>query len=201
MRRNMKSWQKNSNSKRNIKEKIPFVVSERIGIFIDAQNLYHSAKNLFHSRVNFFELVQHITGNRTLARAVAYVVRSDASFGEESFFDALENSGFELRFKDLQIFPDGSKKSDWDVGIAVDAIRIAPSLDTVILVTGDGDFIPLVEYLKVGLGKHVEVAAFSRTTSGKLRGVVDRTIEIEHIPKILLPIKNKEGERKKQKQK
>jgi len=189
---------RNSNSKRNISTNTenPVFLHQRIGIFIDAQNIYHSAKHLYHSRVNFSELVKSLTGNRTLARAVAYVAKSDPNTGEESFFDALRKSGFELRMKDLQIFSDGSKKADWDVGMAVDAIRMAQSLDVIILVTGDGDFIPLVEYLQVGLGKRVEVAGFSKTTSGQLKEVVDRVIELENIPKILLSIHTRQPKRK-----
>lgn len=174
---------------------------QRVGIFVDVQNIYHSAKNLYRSRVNFMELIKHITSDRSLIRAFAYVVKSegivvqdpdlhiDGRATEGSFFEALKKTGLELRLKDLQIYPGGSKKADWDVGMAVDAIRTADSLDVVTLVTGDGDFVPLVEYLKWGLGKRVEVAAFSRTTSGKLREVADRFIEVENIPKILLKIR------------
>lgn len=175
---------------------------QRVGIFIDVQNIYHSAKNLFQARVNFNELIKTLLGRRHLIRAVAYVVKSegvdhnlprDFDFGthgrEESFFEALRKTGLELRLKDIQIFPGGAKKADWDVGLAVDAIRMANFLDVVILVTGDGDFVPLVDYLKWGMGRQVEVAAFSRTTSGKLKEVADHFIEIENIPKILLKIK------------
>lgn len=163
---------------------------QRVGIFIDVQNIYHSAKNLYNARVNFDELIKHLVARRPLIRAVAYVVKSETAFGEESFFEALRQAGLELRLKDLQIFPGGSKKADWDVGMAVDAIRMANFLDVVILVTGDGDFVPLVEYLKWGAGRSVEVAAFSRTTSGRLKESADRFVEIESIPKILLKIRN-----------
>jgi len=162
--------------------------NQRVGIFIDVQNIYHSAKNLYGSRVNFEELIETLIGKRELIRAFAYVVKSETALGEESFFEALKKTGLELRVKDLQIYPGGMKKADWDVGIAVDAIRLAEVLDVVILVTGDGDFTPLVDYLKWGMGRQVEVAAFSRTASGKLREVVDKFIEIENIPKILLRI-------------
>ena len=163
---------------------------QRVGIFIDVQNIYHSAKNLYQARVNFQELIKTVLGRRQLIRAVAYVVKSETAFGEESFFEALRKTGLELRLKDLQIYPGGSKKADWDVGLAVDAIRMANFLDVIILVTGDGDFVPLIEYLKWGMGRQVEVAAFSRTTSSKLREGADRFIEIENIPRILLKIKN-----------
>lgn len=164
---------------------------QRVGIFIDVQNIYHSAKNLFGSRVNFQELIKTLTADRQLIRSMAYVVKSETALGEESFFEALRKTGLELRIKDLQIYPGGAKKADWDVGMAVDAIRMANFLDVVILVTGDGDFIPLVDYLKWGMGRQVEIAAFSRTTSGKLREAADYFIELENIPKILLKIKNR----------
>ena len=166
---------------------------QRVGIFIDVQNIYHSAKNLYNARVNFEELIKNLVARRPLIRAVAYVVKSETAFGEESFFEALRQAGLELRLKALQIFPGGSKKADWDVGMAVDAIRMSNFLDVVILVTGDGDFVPLVEYLKWGAGRSVEVAAFSRTSSGRLREAADRFIEIESIPKILMRIKNQRG--------
>lgn len=159
---------------------------QRVGIFIDVQNVYHSAKNLYHARVNFGELVRSVLQKRPLIRSIAYVVKSDTALGEESFFEALRNAGIELRVKDLQIFAGGAKKADWDVGMAVDAIRLASSLDVVILITGDGDFVPLVEYLKWGLGKQVEVAAFSKTSSSRLRESADIFTEIESIPKSLL---------------
>ncbi len=162
--------------------------NQRVGIFVDAQNIYHSAKNLYRARVNFKELLRVLVGERELIRAFAYVVKSDPATGEDSFFEALKQSGFDLRTKDLQVFADGSKKGDWDVGIAVDAVRMAPSLDIVILVTGDGDFVPLIDYLKWGMGKEVHVAAFSRTASAKLRDAADAFIEIEKTPRALLKI-------------
>ena len=78
------------------------------------------------------------------------------------------------------------KKADWDVGMAVDAIRMSNLLDVVILVTGDGDFVPLVEYLKWGAGRTVEVAAFGRSASGKIKEATDEFIDLEKLPKVLL---------------
>ena len=183
---------------------------QRVGIFIDIQNLYHSAKNLYQGRVNYGELLKHLTASRKLIRVIAYVVKSEGIVemggakqeaapaqngsatlptsrgGESSFFEALEKEGMELRLKDLQVYPGGMKKADWDVGMAVDAIRMANSLDAIILVTGDGDFVPLVEYLKWGLGKQVEVAAFGRSTSTRLKEVADYFINVENIPRIII---------------
>ncbi len=170
---------------------------QRVGIFIDIQNLYHSSKNLYNSRVNYKELLKALLAGRKLIRAIAYVVKTDTedvaskvegeeTTGEAAFFDALERVGIELRMKDIQIYAGGMKKADWDVGMAVDAVRMVDFLDVVVLVTGDGDFIPLVEYLKWGKGRQVEVAAFSRSASGKIKEVADEFISLEDIPKILI---------------
>ncbi len=150
---------------------------QRVGIFIDAQNLYHSAKNLFQARVNFGQIVKDILAGRALIRAMAYVITTES--GEErGFFDALEKMGIETRSKDLQVFMGGAKKADWDVGLAVDAIKMAPKLDTVILITGDGDFVPLVEYLKINEGCQVEVASFGQSSSQKLKESCDEFIDL-----------------------
>ena len=172
--------------------------NQRVGIFVDVQNLYHSAKNLYHGRVNYPELIKHLTAGRQLIRAMAYVVKSEGTAGEApriegrtttaeaAFFEALQNTGLELRMKDLQIYPDGTKKADWDVGMAVDAIRMSSFLDVVILVTGDGDFIPLVDYLKWGVGRLVEVAAFKHSANNKLQEVADKFTNIQDIPRIIM---------------
>jgi len=115
-------------------------------------------------------------GARKLIRAVAYVVRTESK-DEQPFFEALYNLGIETREKDLQIFNTGMKKADWDVGLTVDAIRLAPSLDAIVIVSGDGDYLPLVEYLK-SMGKQVEVAAFGETSSSRLKEAVDDFIDL-----------------------
>ena len=160
--------------------------AQRVGVFIDVQNVYHSVKNLYNARVNFGNLIKTVVADRPLVRSVAYVAKSETAEGEDSFFEALKKAGLELRCKDLQVYADGAKKADWDVGMAVDAIRMANFLDVVILVTGDGDFVPLVEYLKWGMGRQVEVAGFQKTTSTKLRESVDRFVELDSVPRILL---------------
>jgi uncharacterized LabA/DUF88 family protein len=161
--------------------------NQRVGIFIDVSNLYHSSKNLYHGRVNYQELMKYLIADRQLIRSMAYVVKTETTpGGESSFFEALEKSGLELRSKDLQIYADGTKKGDWDVGMAVDAIRMAQFLDVIILVTGDGDFLPLVDYLKWGVGRYVEVAAFRRSASGKIQEAADKFINLEDIPRIIL---------------
>lgn len=169
---------------------------QRIGVFIDIQNLYHSAKNLYGARVNYNELLNQLVGERKLVRAMAYVVKSDPATGEEAFFEALGKAGIELRIKDIQIFPGGMKKADWDVGMAVDSIRMSNLVDVVILVTGDGDFVPLVEYLKWGLGRGVEVAAFGRTSSGRLKEVADSFYDLDTHPKVIFKAMRKQRNNK-----
>jgi uncharacterized protein (TIGR00288 family) len=155
---------------------------QRVGIFIDTQNLYHSAKNLYHSRVNFGAVLKEALGNRALIRAIAYVITTEAG-DEKNFFEALGKLGIEAKTKDLQIFMGGAKKGDWDVGLAVDAIKMAPKLDTVILATGDGDFVPLVEYLQMNEGCQVEVISFGKSSSSKLREAADDFIDMCENPK------------------
>ncbi|PIQ66964.1 MAG: hypothetical protein CO184_01475 [Candidatus Zambryskibacteria bacterium CG_4_9_14_3_um_filter_40_16] len=155
---------------------------QRVGIFIDAQNLYHSAKNLYKSRVNFSQVVKDALAGRKLVRAVAYVITTESG-DEKNFFEALKNAGIETKTKDLQIFFGGSKKADWDVGMAVDAVKMANRLDAIILVSGDGDFIPLVEYLQNTHGCQVELATFGKSASGKLIDLVDDFIDLDKNPK------------------
>jgi len=150
---------------------------QRVGVFIDVPNLYHSAKNIYHAKVNFKEVLRTAQAGRHLIRALAYSIKTEGG-EEQAFVEALNKSGIEVKLKDLQIFPGGMKKGDWDVGLAVDAIKLGAKLDAVVLVTGDGDFVPLVEYLKVNYGCQVEAIAFGRSTSGQLKEVVDDFIDL-----------------------
>lgn len=155
--------------------------NQRVGIFIDTQNLYHCAKNIYHAKVNFDQVVKDGLAGRSLTRAVAYVITTEAG-DEKGFFEALGKMGIETKTKNLQIFAGGAKKADWDVGLAVDAIKLAPKLDAIILVTGDGDFIPLVEYLQ-NVGCQVEVMSFGKATSSKLIETCDDFIDLDENPK------------------
>ncbi len=171
---------------------------QRVAILIDTQNLYHSAKSLYKSKVNFGNVVKTALGNRKLIRAVSYVVNTEG--GEETaFFEALEKVGIEIKTKDLQIFYGGAKKADWDVGMAVDAIKLAHKVDAIVLVTGDGDFIPLVEYVK-SQGCQVEAITFGRSASGKLKETVDDFTDMDENPHQYLigykPIKKPGGLKK-----
>jgi uncharacterized LabA/DUF88 family protein len=158
---------------------------QRVAVLVDVQNLYYSAKNLYRSRVNFKNLLTLVVHKRILTRAIAYVINADES-KENEFFEAVNNAGFEVKEKPLQIFIGGAKKGDWDLGIAMDAIRLGNKVDSIILVSGDGDFQPLVNYLQQSLGCLVEVVAFKRTANNELMAMADDFINIEDHTKTLL---------------
>lgn len=151
--------------------------SQRVAMLIDTQNLYHSARNLYNGRVNFANVLKQAVGDRQLVRAIAYLITTESQ-DESQFFDALLKMGIETKSKDLQIFFGGNKKADWDVGICVDAIRLANKVDTIILATGDGDFVPLVEHIK-NSGTQIEVVAFGRSTSLKLKESAEAFFDLD----------------------
>lgn len=168
---------------------------QRVGVFIDTQNLYHSAKNLFDRRVDFGAILSEVVKDRKLIRALAYVISTESG-EEQSFFEALTKIGIETKTKDIQVFISGAKKADWDVGLAVDAITMAPKLDAVVLVSGDGDFVPLVKYLQIHSGIQVEVASFAKSSSSKLIEQADDFLDLSDDPKKYL-IGYQNGRRKK----
>ena len=159
--------------------------SQRVGIFIDTQNLYHSAKNLYHAKVNFGAIVKEAIAGRELVRAIAYVIRTESE-EEKGFFDALNKLGIETKVKDIRVFAGGAKKADWDLGMAVDAIAMSQKLDTIILATGDGDFVPVVEYLKYSQGCQVEVIAFGKSAAMQLREAADDFVDLCDDPRAFL---------------
>ncbi len=164
----------------------PFATSDqRVNIFIDTQNIYHSAKNLYGKKVDFGKLISLLVGERKLIKVFAYVVKSDFTPKEIDFFEALINQGIQIRIKEMQTYPDGTRKANWDIGIAVDAIKFSSLVDVIILVTGDGDFLPLVEYLQ-NHGKQVEIAGFNQTTSVKLKETADFYYDLNEFSRIIL---------------
>ena len=156
--------------------------NQRIGVFVDVQNMYYSGKQHHSAKVNFKELLKEAVKGRTLIRAFAYVIKADMK-DEQNFRDALSNFGYEVKIKDLQVFFGGAKKGDWDIGIAMDMIELAPKLDTLVLVSGDGDFVPLVEYLKNTHGCQVEVVSFGKSSSSKLIEIADDFLDLDENPK------------------
>ncbi len=146
--------------------------TRRVGVFIDVQNMYYSARNLFDHKVNFANIVKETVGDAQLVRAIAYTISTKG--GEETaFFDALRGAGIEVKSKELLEYAGGGKKGDWDVGVAVDIIRMLDMLDVVVLVSGDGDFVPLADYVR-SRGRIFHVASFRESTSGSLVEATDQ---------------------------
>ena len=165
---------------------------QRVGILVDVSNMYHSAKNLYNRKVNFKEILSKAVADRKLIRATAYAIRTENK-EEVPFLEALEQQGFEVKMKDLQIFAGGAKKADWDVGIAIDAIKLADKLDVIVIVSGDGDYLPLVSYLQNNKGCLVEIRAFRKTCSSRLIEEADDYIDLGSDKKFL--IFNKQNKR------
>ncbi len=148
---------------------------QRVGIFVDVSNMYWSVRRLGGS-LNFRALREAAVADRKLIRALAYAVTSGEP-EEEKFFAALTKSGFEIKLKQLQVFAGGKKKADWDVGLAMDMVRLAPLIDVAVLVSGDGDYVPVIEYLQ-NSGHIVEVMAFKEGVSAKLVERADAFIDM-----------------------
>lgn len=151
--------------------------NQRIGIFVDVQNMFYSAKALHHSKIDYSKLLLEIVGGRNLIRAIAYVVQK-SDVDQTGFIEALTRLGYEIKTKELKIRPDGTAKGDWDMGIAIDSVAISTKLDTVVLVSGDGDFVPLVNMLKAR-GCRVEVVSFRKSTAIELIDVATIYTAIE----------------------
>lgn len=150
---------------------------QRVAVFVDVQNMYYSAKNLYSTFVDFGKVLEKAVAGRRLVRAFAYVIRADVE-PEQDFFDALIKQGYEVREKELQTFYGGAKKGDWDVGICMDVIRVLPLVDTAVLVSGDGDYTDLLDYVRAH-GRRTEVIAFGKTTSSKLIAEADEFTDMD----------------------
>ncbi len=167
---------------------------QRVGFFVDVQNLYYTARNVYNARVNFNSVLKDAVGDRPVVRAIAYGIKADMP-EENTFFEALKKAGFEVKLKELQTFYGGAKKGDWDVGIVMDIIKLLPKLDVVVLASGDGDYIPLLEYLQIQ-GVRTELVSFGKSTSSKMRELVDQYLDLDTDPrKYLMPIRNGKGRR------
>ena len=165
---------------------------QRVGVFVDVSNMYYAARH-FKSRLNFKALLTSAVAGRKLIRAVAYAVQSDNP-EEKKFFQALERAGFEVKLKKLLTYYGGKKKGDWDVGLAIDAVRMSEMLDVLVIVAGDGDYVPLVEYLQ-NQGRLVEIAAFNEGASSALVERADDFIDLsQNKGKYLTRIRRSRGQ-------
>lgn len=149
---------------------------QRVGVFVDIQNMYYSARAIYGKKVNFKAILDQAVSERQLVRALAYGITTEEAH-EGEFHEALASQGFEVKTKPLQTFIGGQKKGDWDVGIAMDIMRLEPKVDVAVLVCGDGDFIPLVEFSKEK-GLRMEVMGFRESTSSALVASADSFFDL-----------------------
>ncbi|GAA0719613.1 uncharacterized LabA/DUF88 family protein [Halorubrum trapanicum] len=149
---------------------------QRVAVLADSQNLYHSAQSVYSRNIDYAGLLEGAVADRSLVRAIAYVIRADSP-EEESFFEALRDIGFETKIKEIKTFADGSKKADWDLGMSLDAVSLASHVDTVVLCTGDGDFARLCSHLRHE-GVRVEAMGFGNSAADELIDAADDFVDL-----------------------
>ena len=162
----------------------PFPSTERVGVFVDVANLLYSSRNLRVS-IDFGRLLDFLRGNRRLIRAHAYAPTNPDPHAEQSFLSAVKGLGYRITTKNYKTFSSGAKKADMDLDLCMDIVRIvdAGALDTVVLVSGDSDFLPLLEYCS-DHGVRVEVAAFEDAAAMILRQSCDLFVNLSLVDEI-----------------
>lgn len=154
-------------------------LNERIAIFVDVQNIYYGAKDSFDGKIDFKKMLTNVLKERKLVTANAYLI--DSNVDNKSFMSCLKQLGYELKIKDLKVRSDGTSKGNSDIELTIDALNVIDKIDTVALISGDGDFVPLVEFLKSkNIG--VEIYSFSlhkNSTAYELKNVATKFVEID----------------------
>ncbi|MGD9379562.1 MAG: NYN domain-containing protein [candidate division WOR-3 bacterium] len=156
---------------RELIESSKFVEKERIALFVDSQNLYYSARMGYAAKVDYEKLLRLITGTRNLTKAYAYIVQPPEG-DVKPFATSLERIGYIVKTKDVRTRADGSAKANWDMGMALDILGTLDRVDTIVLASGDGDFVPLIDFIK-GSSKRVEIFAFPDNTAYDLKEKAD----------------------------
>ncbi|WP_417215612.1 NYN domain-containing protein [Alcanivorax sp.] len=147
-------------------------------ILVDVQNVYYTTRQAFNRRFDYNKFWSTVTSEGQVVKAIAYAIdRGDKK--QREFQNILRAIGFEVKLKPFIQRSDGSAKGDWDVGIAIDALEYAAEVDSVVLVSGDGDFDLLVDKLRVDKGKHVDVYGVAPLTADSLARAASRFIPIE----------------------
>jgi uncharacterized LabA/DUF88 family protein len=169
---------------------------ERVAVFVDGANLYHSIKNYYKGVLDYGRLLAAAVGERKLLRATFYIVEKqeteEGSASSRSFVYNLNKFGYKVRSKPLVVHetlsPEGertvSHKGDWDIGVVVDMMRLADHADTYVLVSGDGDYVEAVEYLQSEKGIRVEVMSAAQCTSQALLDVCDLHTDLADVPNL-----------------
>lgn len=157
---------------------LPMPTTERIGVFVDVANLHYSARTQ-RITLDFGKLLEFLRGNRRLIRAQAYAPTNPEPGAEQTFLSAVRGLGYRITTKNFKTFASGAKKADMDLDLCMDIVRLvdAGALDTVVLVSGDSDFLPLLEYCS-DHGVRVEVAAFDDSAAMILRQSCDLFINL-----------------------
>ncbi len=153
-----------------------------VGVFVDMQNIYYGAKNTLKRKVDFKNLLKIAVRGRQLYRAIAYLVDLER-VNQDGFIYVLRSIGYEVKLKEPKKFYNWDKveyKADWDMGIAIDAIAMAENgkVDVVVLMSGDGDFVDLINFLKAK-GIKVEVISFRSITAKELIYSASEYIDLE----------------------
>ena len=129
---------------------------KKIAIFADVQNIYYTTRQVFQRQFDYRKFWHHVSKQGTIVTANAYAIhRGDDK--QLKFQNALKHIGFTVKLKPYIQRSDGSAKGDWDVGITIDVLRIAAEVDTIILLSGDGDFDLLLETVKKDFNTIAEV--------------------------------------------
>ena len=140
---------------------------KKIAIFADVQNIYYTTRQAYSRQFNYRELWQRVSTEGEIVSAIAYAIyRADDQ--QTKFQDALKHIGFTVKLKPFIQRRDGSAKGDWDVGITIDMLEIAQKVDTVVLLSGDGDFDLLLEKINKAYGVGTEVYGVPALTANSL---------------------------------
>ena len=140
---------------------------KKIAIFVDVQNIYYTTRQAYGRQFNYREVWRRINDGGEIVSAIAYAIhRGDEK--QLKFQEALNHIGFTVKLKPYIQRSDGSAKGDWDVGIAIDVMDIAKDVDTVVLLSGDGDFDMLLEKIKKDYGVSAEVYGVPMLTANSL---------------------------------
>ncbi|HLX57931.1 MAG TPA: NYN domain-containing protein [Ktedonobacteraceae bacterium] len=165
----------------------PFPSTERVGVFVDVANLLYSARTL-RTAIDFGKLLDFLRGNRRLVRAHAYCPTSPQPGDDQMFLQAVKGLGYRITTKNYKTFASGAKKADMDLDLCMDVVRLVDgkSVDCIVLVSGDSDFMPMLDYCS-DHGVRVEVAAFDESMSATLRQSCDLFINLSMLDEIKVP--------------
>lgn len=164
--------------------------TQRVGLFVDTQNLYYAARDGFDRYVDYGRLLEVAARGRSLHAATAYVVEREGETAAYGFVTRLSALGYRVRRRKVRVHRADDQgrvvlEGDWDMGIAADLVRAWDHLDVIVLASGDGDFVPILE-LAQERGKRVEVLAFRASTHQGLIDLADRTVELGEVPGVFL---------------